>query len=399
MKRFIFLAVALTACKWTDFDDLSDQTWAHAQDKPSIGSTDYAVSIVGASTTGDGGLVSVVSTDSPTYSTIQYDAKGGSKIGDNTLKLGQHFITSLSQKPILVTDGMGDIALVEKAIDAGQIAVVSGPASQPGDLSFAGSPPQAAAFAGKILYVAAAAAGPMMPNLFIVDVGNPTTPVKTCVVTDDTAMPLNAVAVATTSDKVWVWSKTGNLFAYDQSALGACTATTPIAIAANTTFTPAAAFAPGTGAALHIVDDGTHQYAVLAGSNQTSGEVQVVDLKHSPSPAAVGSPMMANGLLSSTIAKFDSMTYLVLGFPQNTVKNVTAGEVQIFDFDPTSGTLGAMPVESLSDAQPDNGELFGRDVTTMQFNGKTVLVIAASNEVFSYYRTSLYPTDTRNPPP
>lgn len=397
MKRFIFFAVALTACKWTDFDDLSDQTWAHAQDKPGIGSTDYAVSIVGASTTGDGGLVSVVSTDSPTYSTIQYDAKGGSKIGDNTLKLGQHFITSLSQKPILVTDGMGDVALVEKAIDAGQIAVVSGPARQPGDLSFAGSPPQAAAFASKLLYIAASAPGPMMPNLFIVDVGNPTTPVRNCIVTDDTAMPLTASAIATTSDKIWVWSKAGTLFAYDKAALDACAAT-PIAIVAGSTYTPATAFAPGTGARLHIVDDGTHQYGVLAGASTTSGEVQVVDLK-AATPAAVGSPLMANGVLSSTIATFDGMTFLVLGFPQNEVKNTQAGEVQIFDFDPATGMLGASPAESLSDAQPSNGELFGRDVTTMQFNGKTVLVIAASNDVYSYYRTALYPTDTRNPAP
>ena len=397
MKRFIFFAVALTACKWTDFDDLSDQTWAHAQDKPGIGSTDYAVSIVGASTTGDGGLVSVVSTDSPTYSTIQYDAKGGSKIGDNTLKLGQHYITSLSQKPILVTDGMGDVALVEKAIDAGQIAVVSGPAAQPGDLSFPGSPPQAAAFAGKTLYVAASAPGPMMPNLFIVDVGNPTTPVRNCIVTDDAAMPLTATAVATTSNRIWVWSKSGTLFAYDKAALDACAAT-PIAIAAGSTYTPATAFAPGTGAAMHIVDDGTHQFAVLAGASTSSGEVQVVDLK-AATPTAVGAPLMANGVLSSTIATFDGMTFLVLGFPQNQVKNVAAGEVQIFDFDPATGMLGSSPAESLSDAQPDNGELFGRDVTTMQFNGKTVLVVAASNEVFSYYRMALYPTDTRNPPP
>jgi hypothetical protein len=237
----------------------------------------------------------------------------------------------------------------------------------------------------------------MMPNLFIVDVGAPTTPVKTCVVTDDTAMPLTAAAVATTSDKVWVWSKSGTLFAYDQSALAACTSTTPIAIAAGTTFTPATAFAPGTGARLHIVDDGTHRYAVLAGSNTTSGQVQVVDIK--AAPAAVGSPLMANGVLSSTIATFDGMTFLALGLPQSQVGSTTGGEVQIFDFDPATGTLGTTPAESLSDAQPDNGELFGRDVTTMQFNGKTVLVIAASNEVFSYYRTSLYPTDTRNPPP
>jgi hypothetical protein len=115
-------------------------------------------------------------------------------------------------------------------------------------------------------------------------------------------------------------------------------------------------------------------------------------------PTQIGT-MTADGVLSSAVATFDGMTYVVLGFPNKEVKNVTAGDVEIYDLDPATGALGTTPSETLSDAQPENGQLFGRDVTTMEYNGHTVLVVAASNEVFSYYRTSLYPTDTRNPPP
>jgi len=403
VNRFILVALSLvtlslTACKWTDFDDLSDQAWAHSQDKPSIGSTDYGVSIVGASTSGDGGLVSVVSTDAPTYSTISYDAKGGSKTGDTVLKLGQHYIVSLSEKPILVTDGAGNVALVEKAIDAGKIAVVSGPASAPADLAFAGSPPQAATYAGSTLIIAAQAAAANAPNLFVVDGANP---VGNCIATEpDGTTPLAAAAIAADTQNLWVWSTTGDVFAYDLTAVKACTAT--LAAVAGTSFSPMTAFAPGTGARIHIVGDaaGAAEFAILAGhaDKATNGEVVVLDLKHAGGPMQI-STLAADGLLSSTVATFDSSMYLVLGYPTKTVKNVAAGEVDILDLDPTTGTLGDTPSETLFDAQPENGEVFGRDVTTMAFNGHTVLVVAASNEVFSYYRTSLYPTDTRNPAP
>jgi hypothetical protein len=383
----------LTACKWTDFDDLSDQTWVHAQDKPSIGSTDYAISIVGASDGADGGSVAVVSTDSPTYSTIRYDAKGGSKIGDNPLKLGQHFITSLSEKPILVSDGAGKIALVEKAIDSGQIAVVSGPAATPADLAFAGNPPSAAVWSGGNLYIAAPASGAAMPNLFVVD---GTSNMPSCALTDETGMPLQAAAIATSGGKLWVWTKSGSVMAYDQTLLVAGCTTVPALTGAFTQ-----AFTPGSGARIHIVGDGTHEWAVLAGASSdrsAPGEVVVLDVTQDP-PVQVGTTLPVDGLLSSTVAVLDTKTYVVLGIPSAQVGNTTAGEVAIHDFDPSNGTLGDMPSEVLNDAQPENNQLFGRDVTTMQFNGHTILVVAASNEVFAYYRTSLYNTDTRNPPP
>lgn len=397
MKRFVLLSVALVGCKWTDFDNLSDQTWVRSQDKPSVGSTDYAISITGASADTNGGTLAVVSTDAPTLSTIVYDPKGTDKVGDNPAKLGQHFIVSLSEKPILVNDGMGHIALVEKAIDSNVIAVVSGPAGSPTDLTFAGPPPTAAAYGGTSLYIAAPTSAAATDNLFIV---NGTAMIVSCSLLDETGMPLQAAAVATDPTRLWVWTKTGSVISYAISGFvaGTCTGLNKSTAAFTQTF------APGTGASIHIVSDGTKEWAVLTAhaDKATNGEVVVLDLTTadaSTPPAQVGTTLMIDGLLSSTIATFDTMTYVVLGIPTKQVGSTAAGQVEIHPFDPTTGTLDATSMETLNDAQPENGQLFGRDVTTMQFNGKTILVVAASNEVFAYYRTSVYPTDTRNPPP
>lgn len=390
MKRFILLAVCLTACKWTDFDDLADQTWVRAQDKPSIGSTDYAIAIADGSTGTDGGLLAVVSSDSPTYSTIVYDAAGGSKIGDNPLKLGQHYIVSLSEKPILVSDGTGKVALVEKAIDSGQIAVVSGPATAPADLAFAGNPPTAAVWGGGNLYIAAPAPGPMMPNLFVVD---GTSNMPSCSLTDEAAAPLAGAALATDATNLWVWTKTGSVVKYPLASIVApCTAGAP----SGTAFTQA--FTPGSGARFHIIDDGTHEWGVLAGRASTGGGGEVVVLDLTVDPPTQVSMTNVDGLLSSTIATIEGSTYLVLGEPSAQVGSTISGQVAIYDFDPATGALSSGPTETLNDAQPENAQLFGRDVATMTYNGKQILVVAASNEVFAYYRTSLY-ADTRTPSP
>jgi hypothetical protein len=384
VKRFILVAVSLTACKWTAFDDLAGTTWVRSQDKPNIGSTDYAISIAGASMGSDGGTLAVVGTDSPTFSTIVYDAKGGDKVGDNPLKLGEHSIATLSEKPILVNDGAGNSALVEKAIDPGQIAVVWGPAASPIDLPpFAGSPPTAAAYdSNGTLYIAAPATSG--PNLFVV---NSQTSMSSCTLNDAGGMPVAAAAIATDNMVLWVWTQDGHVMRYSLPCANSVTPTTS-----------AQTFSPGTGAQIHIVPRGK-TWGVLAARTPggTTGEVVVFDL--TGAPTAVTMPLGVDGLLSSAFATFDSKDYVVLGIPGKEVGTTTAGQVEIYSFDPATGALGDTPDETLNDAQPENEQLFGRDVTTMQYNGQQILVVAASNEVFAYYRTSVYPTDTRNPPP
>ena len=86
--------------------------------------------------------------------------------------------------------------------------------------------------------------------------------------------------------------------------------------AATAAFTQS--FAPGSGARIHIVTDGSHEWAVLAAhaDKATNGEVVVLDLTPADAvtpPAQVGSTLSVDGLLSSTIGVFDSKTYVVLG--------------------------------------------------------------------------------------
>jgi len=396
VKRFILLAIALVGCKWTDFDDLSDQTWVRSQDKPSIGSTDYAISITGASTGTDGGTLAVVSTDAPTLSTIHYDAKGTDKVGGSPAKLGQFFIASLGEKPILVNDGMGNVALVEKAVDNNQIAIVSGPADAPNSANVAGPPPDAATYGGSKLYIAATSAVATAPNFFIDD-GTMNMPMCALVESDNTTLlSTAAIAADTANNRLWVWTKAGKVFSYPLDTL--CASAT-----ASAAYTPATAFSPGTGAHISLVTGGGKTWGVFAAhaDKATNGVVMVLDLSaaQAADPNGTAEQLAVDGLLSSTVATFDTMTYVVLGIPSKQVNSTQAGQVEIHPFDPTTGALDAMSMETLNDAQPENGQLFGRDVTTMQYNGKTILVVAASNEVFAYYRTSVYPTDTRNPPP
>ena len=68
---------------------------------------------------------------------------------------------------------------------------------------------------------------------------------------------------------------------------------------------------------------------------------------------------------------------------------MTAGQVLVFEVSPATG-LGAAPALTLHDAQPEENESFGRGVAVMQYNGKPVIAVAADNDVFVYFRTSLY---------
>jgi len=72
-------AAALGACKWTEFDDLQNETWVGSTEKPNVKSSDYGVAIQRGATLADGGTLVVIGANQATYSELAYDAKGGSK--------------------------------------------------------------------------------------------------------------------------------------------------------------------------------------------------------------------------------------------------------------------------------------------------------------------------------
>lgn len=383
MKRLALIMICGVGCNWMEFDDLADTTWVHAQGKPGdVGASDYGVAIANAgdtTTMNAGGKLAVLSNDSPNYSTLAYDASGGVRLGPNPQGLGNHFITSLGQAPILVSDATGKIAIVAPAIDAGNIAVVLGPPDTPADMPFQSmDAPDAAVFSGTTLIVAAG------PNLFVLD---GMTAARKCVANDVQGQPLTTAALGAGDDpnKVYVWTKTGKFFAYDKAQLLACT-TTPVTPIGALEF--ASGFMPGPGARVHFVPGTT--FAILIGrvANMSAGSAFVVQ---TTTLSQVGTTQDVAGMRSSVVGKFGDpgaeKTYLVVGYPDRTVEAVVAGQVQFYEID----AAGAITLSMLlSDAEPENTQLFGRGLAVLRYNNKDILAVAASNEIFTYFRTTLY---------
>lgn len=366
MRKFIFLPLVLAgACNWTDFDDLADKTWVHSTDKPNIGSTDYGVAIVGvtATTQSQGGQLAVISNDTPNYSTLDYSADGSTAVGPNNQKLGIHFIASLSDPPILITDGTGKIAVVERAIDAGNIAVVLGTANMVNDAPFPSmATPDSATFAGANVLIAAGS------TIYTV---TGTTPATNCALTDTM---FRAAALASDGTTLYIWTQAGAFYSVPVAS--------PCAAAGNTFMSTG--FMPANGAKIHLVG----QYAVLAGHamSSTSGQVIVVD---TTTMMQVGTTLMVDGLKSSTVGNFGGANYVAVGTPSRIVDAQTAGQAELYALD-ANGMLASSPALTLNDAQPEANQQFGRQVATMKFNNQQILVVGAKSEIFAYYKTALY---------
>lgn len=379
MRTLLLLVVALSACKWTEFDDISNATWAHAVQKPGeVGSSDYALAIVGATgSAGSGGTLGVISNIPPTYSTIDYAAGGSTSIGPDRLHLADDGITSLSDDPILVAAPDGTIALVTPGTASSTLSVVTGPPGKPQHATITTSSPatpDAATFAGTTLVTAADA-------LYLgLDDAAASTPATPCTLPG--ATPERAAALAANGSELLEWSQAGNLWTMQLGSPPACPASSAEV---------ATGFSPGLGAQIEMVGS----LAVLAahGPQSTASMVIAVDTSATP-PAIVGTPMSLDGLASATVLTVGGTTYLALGFPDRTVGGVATGQVELHVVD---ATMGVHPdiAETLNDAQPQTGEKFGRNLATMTFNGSDILVVGADSEVFAYYRTLLY-ADTRN---
>jgi hypothetical protein len=374
MRTTLFLAaLSVAGCSWTEFDDIADSTWVRS-DSPNVGSRDYGRAIVGVTTSTSGGLLGVISDDSPDFSTLVFDADGNASVGPNTIKLGQHRIATLSDPPLFITDGNGKIALVERSTSGGVISVVSGSVTAPTGLEFSSTAsPESLTFAGSDLIVTTG-------NLIyrVTPMGQPM-----CNINDSSFTGYSAIASDGTN--LWFWSKTGVFFSYPIATVAACPAG---GMLAPPTVTLATNFMPNAGSRIHLAGN----VAVLAGHppNSRMGQIFVVNIATPTTSLSKTDEHPIEGLQSSTLATFGATTYVVAGVPDRAVDGVVAGQVELLALDTTAGTLTKTPALVLNDAQPNSGQAFGRSVTTMKFNDKQILVIAALSEVFAYYKTALY---------
>jgi hypothetical protein len=384
MRKAVLL-VALVGCKWTTFDDLANETWVRSTQAQNVGSNDYAIAIAGTTRDASGGRLSVVSNDTPTYSLLLYDAKGVPTLAPNPERLAGDGIT-FGAGPIFLTDATGQFAVVGSN---GSIVAYWGDAAAPGKSTITSAvAPDVATFAKTSPTTTALviAAG---TDLFVLDNSGS----RWCSATDDTGAPLAAVALASDDNDVWVWTATGKLISYPGVTLATCVATSQMP-AMGTPVTPnagafASGFAPGVGATVTIVQ-GTKELVVLAGhaDKSTSSSVFVVDA----AALTMVDSLQTDGLQSAALVD----TWLALGFPARAVGSTITGQVELHALDATTGKLTQTADEVLNDEQPDANEQFGRSVAAMEFNGTSVLVVAAKSEIFAYFRTQLYP-ETRQP--
>jgi hypothetical protein len=367
---FFLAALSFTGCVWTEFDDLADKTWVRSTDEPGIGSTNYALAIVGATSGTSGGQLGVISDDTPDYSTIEYAANGTDTVGNTDIKLGQQRIAALTDPPLFVADATGRIAIAERSTTGGNISVVTGPANAPTGIEFpAAATPDAVAFVGADVVVAAG-------NTFYTL--QPTTQVP-CASMDAS---LAVAAMASDAMTLWVWTKAGAFFGIPTTSLTPCGG--GMLPAPGSTFMTAGLM-PAPGARVHVV--GNHAILTAHPPNSRMGQVFVVDL----TTLASTDMLTVEGLQSSAIGTLGTATsHLIVGVPDRPVEGVVAGEVDVLALDATTGMLNKTPVLSLHDAQPESGQLFGRAVTTMKFNDKEILVVAGNSEVFAYFKTALY---------
>lgn len=403
MIRFALLLSVLGACSWTTFDDLESDTWVTATDKPSNDSSNWGVAIQRAQASGPGGRMVVIGASQSLYSelVIASDGDVGTPDPNTTLELNSQFgIGNLDPQPILLADPATNDASLVTTSGSAAVAVLR---ASTGNLVvhnvFGPDAVDAAT------YMSPPAPAPALSQVLVADTDkvygahfmNPPNPQPECALRDDTnaALAIRAMAASpstgTTTDVV-VWSANGKLMKFPPGIFSgalfnaACTAGLPAGAASTATTT----FMPGKGSQILTFELDGGRYALLQGHSDANGFLALYDLN---TMMPVGTPRNENGVKTAALFTLDGKQHVVAGFPDAIVDGTSgAGQVQVFEVSTTSGVGSS--VLTLSDAQPESKQAFGRGVAVVPYENKPLIVVAADNEVFTYFRTQLY-ADTR----
>jgi len=412
MRYLVLACVVLGACKWTEFDDISDAAWVVSTQKPDNDSASWAVAIQRVQRSGGGGTLAVLGASEALYSEITFDGGGDDKPGGE-LNLAQTFaIGNVDVQPILIADPTLDqVALVTKS-GAASIAVLSGAGGQLTIHSvFGPERPDAATY----MIAPGLDGGAPQPaqtlvaqddRVFGTFFGTPPNPQVKCKLVDGgvsvNARALGAVRLnaADTTDDVVVWGADGKLLIYDGGIFdgdrggAACPDATPgDGDNTGTSAAPLAGplaipFMPETGSQILVFD----HFAVLQGhTGNNAGFLALVDLA---TMQLVGTPHTETGLKTAALFELGGARFVLAGYPSNVVDGTIAGEVLVFPLDTATG-IGGSPAATLHDAQPESNQAFGRGVTALPYNGTQVIAVAADNEVFTYFRIDPLYADAR----
>lgn len=400
-------AAALGACKWTEFDDLQNQTWVGSTEKPSVKSSDYGVAIQRGADAGEsatGGTLTVIGSGPGFYSELQYSAAGASSLKTNSLQLSELGIMTLDSPPILIASPKSaEVALVTTGDPASVVVATGthtlllrqlfvGTNTSLGSTETVTSTPDAATYMQPAPFPGADPAPPPAPLVAVGDVVMGTiyalpqgTKQPACKLTDGSnqiqVRALGTVSAGATDD-VLVWNGVdGKLLRYAGSVFNGCTTASP---KAATTMANTPPFKPGHGSQILTIDAG---HVLLQGHQDlTQGNASFLQVYDTATLSPVGTAVTAEGVRSAAVLDTGTTKFVVAGYPAAIIDGVTAGQVLLYKL--STGIDSATPAATLHDAQPENDKLFGRSVAVMPFNGTQVIAVAANNEIFMYFRVN-----------
>jgi hypothetical protein len=438
----LFVAAALPACDWRVYDDLKEELWVDSQGRPTgVDSSEFADQVLGVVPEGDGLSIMTLGRNQESLVELRYDSTGTpqktllpkDRSLSETVELGNSFnfgqyqpfarepgtgrvvFTAVTEGVNVAGDEIGDFKFVVMSRGADnndneflkQDAAYA-PTSLEAPLS-GRQPTQSVAFAGSDHFVAARSnlimladatgvpaanhelTGCTLPageGVFAVafgDVGTFIDPLTTLEYPDVVPggdivaliAPMNATFEPTGLGRIVV--VVGG-FSEDPGE-----ASCVFADGAELAEVPAAV-----GSELIITDfgagDGPRVVSTFVG---VSGELRVVDM--STSPPTSDEPVSVVNLGAVEIADLDGEApdEVILGVPTADTDDITrSGRVDVYDASITDLIM------TLREAEPEAEKRFGTSVTTAPFvvdgEAQNVLVVSASGEVFTYFRTALY---------
>lgn len=393
------LALGAGACKWTDFDDLKEDTWVTATGSPDNAATSWGVSIARVARSGQPARLAVLGASEPVYNDVVIGPNGDIQI-TSELEINPQFVTgNLPTEPLLLSNPDGDDAALVTGVTDGRITVIR---SINGQLS------QLLVNKTNMQPTGATYLKPPTGDTQIVVAQNKTvfgvlfapTPgfdQQKCDLRDEANADANVRALGAyrpagaASDDLLVFTESGKLLIYSGGPAFAGCGTMAIAPVGNrafdTMFTGAVA-----GSQIIPFVDGTTQYFLLeAHADGGRGHLGLYKIENA-TITAVGAPRGEGGLRSAALMPPRTpggKRYVIAGYPQDIVEGVTAGQVRVFELDLASG-IAASPATTLHDAQPEDRQQFGRAVAALPFNGTHIIAVGADNDVFLYFRSPLY---------
>lgn len=383
------------ACDWREFDDISDTTWVDTSGAPSgVDSNDFAVALAEANNeaSSETKQLAVISRSKLTLAFLSYDS-AGKVTTKQSISLDSNSggpFELLPQSPIYASDPRsGRVAVAA----GGKVAI--GEATR-GTLEVATTPNSGKSAGLTFLttggksYIAAATER----GVTFIDVAAPTVTTAICTtgaLTISRIVALGAVAVTGSPDeRLVIWYETSNAAPAEVNAFTVAIAgnTCTLAGAAGAVDTslsnPARADYPLIEGARIVQIPGTDAVAI---SDPLKGLVSIQQF----GATRVVSTFAAPDVLSLDLGKIDAETYAFVGSANTDIEGKSnAGRVQATKI--TGVTAEATPSMTLYDASPETEQRFGRAVAAVPFDGagSPIIVVGADNEMFTYFRTSLY---------